>query len=65
LIMKKFIKSWYDSLTDTQVVLLILCWGIGLPMSSVFFLEGWLALIAAILGGLPWIVIPLYLGTKD
>jgi hypothetical protein len=63
--MKKFIKSWYDSLTDTQVVLLILCWGIGLPMSSVFFLEGWLAAIAAILGGLPWIVMPLYLSSNN
>jgi len=63
--MRQFIRSIYQRLSDTQIILLILAWGVGLPLLAHIILEGWIALIAVILGALPWILIPLYLSSSD
>jgi len=63
--MKQFIRNLYSRLSDTQIILLILAWGVGLPLLAHIVLEGWTAVIAVILGALPWILIPLYLSSSD
>ena len=63
--MKQFIKNIHHRLSDTQIILLILAWGVGLPLLAHTVLEGWTAVIAIILGALPWILIPLYLSSSD
>ena len=63
--MKQFIRNIFHSLSDTQIILLILAWGVGLPLLAHTVLEGWIAVIAVILGALPWILIPLYLSSSD
>jgi len=63
--MKQFIRNIFQRLSDTQIILLILAWGVGLPLLAHTILEGWIALIAAILGALPWIIMPLYLSSLD
>jgi len=63
--MKQFIRNLYHRLSDTQIILLILAWGVGLPLLAHTILEGWIAVIALILGALPWILIPLYLSSSD
>ena len=63
--MKQFIRNLYNRLSDTQIILLILAWGVGLPLLAHIVLEGWTAVIAVILGALPWILIPLYLSSSD
>ena len=62
---KQFIRNLYNRLSDTQIILLILAWGVGLPLLAHTLLEGWIAVIAAILGALPWIIMPLYLSSLD
>jgi len=61
--MKQFIRNIFQRLSDTQIILLILAWGVGLPLLAHTILEGWIAVIAAILGALPWIIMPLYLSS--
>ena len=63
--MKQFIRNIFHSLSDTQIIILILAWGVGLPLLAHAILEGWIAIIAVILGALPWILIPLYLSSSD
>ena len=63
--MRQFIRSIYQRLSDTQIIILILAWGVGLPLLAHTLLEGWIAVIAAILGALPWIIMPLYLSSLD
>jgi len=63
--MKQFTRNIYHSLSDTQIILIILAWGVGLPLLAHTLLEGWIAVIAVILGALPWILIPLYLSSSD
>ena len=63
--MKQFIRNLYHRLSDMQIILLILAWGVGLPLLAHTILEGWIAVIAVILGALPWILIPLYLSSSD
>ena len=63
--MRQFIRSIYQRLSDTQIIILILAWGVGLPLLAHTVLEGWIAIIAVILGALPWILIPLYLSSSD
>ena len=63
--MKQFIRNLYHRLSDTQIIFLILAWGVGLPLLAHTLLEGWIAVIAAILGALPWIIMPLYLSSLD
>jgi len=63
--MKQFIRNIFQRLSDTQIILLILAWGVGLPLLAHTILEGWIAVIAAILGALPWIIMPLYLSSLD
>ena len=63
--MKQFIRNIFQRLSDTQIILLILAWGVGLPLLAHTILEGWIAVIAAILGALPWIIMPLYLSSSD
>ena len=63
--MRQFIRNIYQRLSDTQIILLILAWGVGLPLLAHTILEGWIAVIAAILGALPWIIMPLYLSSLD
>ena len=63
--MKQFIRNLYHRLSDTQIILLILAWGVGLPLLAYTILEGWIAVITVILGALPWILIPLYLSSSD
>ena len=63
--MKQFIRNIFQRLSDTQIILLILTWGVGLPLLAHAILEGWIAVIAAILGALPWIIMPLYLSSLD
>lgn len=63
--MRQFIRNIFQRLSDTQIILLILTWGVGLPLLAHAILEGWIAVIAAILGALPWIIMPLYLSSLD
>ena len=63
--MKQFIRNIFQRLSDTQIILLILAWGVGLPLLAHTILEGWIAVIAAILGALPWIILPFYLSSLD
>ena len=63
--MKQFIRNIFQRLSDTQIILPILAWGVGLPLLAHTILEGWIAVIAAILGALPWIIMPLYLSSLD
>ena len=63
--MRQFIRNIFQRLSDTQIILLILAWGAGLPLLAHTILEGWIAVIAAILGALPWIIMPLYLSSLD
>jgi len=63
--MKQFIRNIFQRLSDTQIILLILAWGVDLPLLAHTILEGWIAVIAAILGALPWIIMPLYLSSLD
>ena len=63
--MRQFIRNIFQRLSDTQIILLILAWGVGLPLLAHTILEGWIAVIAAILGTLPWIIMPLYLSSLD
>ena len=63
--MKQFIRNLYNRLSDIQIILLILAWGVGLPLLAHTILEGWIAIIAVIFGALPWILIPLYLSSFD
>jgi hypothetical protein len=63
--MRQFIRNIFQRLSDTQIILLILAWGVGLPLLAHTILEGWIAVIAAILGALPWIIMPLYLSSLD
>ena len=63
--MKQFIRNIFQRLSDTQIILLILAWGVCLPLLAHTILEGWIAVIAAILGALPWIIMPLYLSSSD
>ena len=63
--MKQFTRNIYHSLSDTQIIFIILAWGVGLPLLAHTLLEGWIAVIAVILGALPWILIPLYLSSSD
>ena len=63
--MKQFIRNIFQRLSDTQIILLILAWGVGLPLLAHTILEGWIAVIAAIVGALPWIIMPLYLSSLD
>lgn len=63
--MKQFIRNIFQRLSDTQIILLILAWGVGLPLLAHTILEGWIAVIATILGALPWIIMPLYLSSLD
>ena len=63
--MKQFIRNIFQRLSDAQIILLILAWGVGLPLLAHTILEGWIAVIAAILGALPWIIMPLYLSSLD
>ena len=63
--MRQFIRNLFQRLSDTQIILLILAWGVGLPLLAHTILEGWIAVIAAILGALPWIIMPLYLSSLD
>jgi hypothetical protein len=63
--MRQFIRNIFQRLSDAQIILLILAWGVGLPLLAHTILEGWIAVIAAILGALPWIIMPLYLSSLD
>ena len=63
--MRQFIRNIFQRLSDKQIILLILAWGVGLPLLAHTILEGWIAVIAAILGALPWIIMPLYLSSLD
>jgi len=63
--MRQFIRNICQRLSDAQIILLILAWGVGLPLLAHTILEGWIAVIAVILGALPWILIPLYLSSSD
>ena len=63
--MRQFIRNIFQRLSDAQIILLILAWGVGLPLLAHTILEGWIAVIAAILGALPWIFMPLYLSSLD
>ena len=56
--MKQFTRNIYHSLSDTQIILIILAWGVGLPLLAHTLLE-MDSIIAVILGALPWILIPL------
>ena len=63
--MRQFIRNIFQRLSDAQIILLILAWGVGLPLLAHTILEGWIAVIAVILGALPWIIMPLYLSSLD
>ena len=63
--MKQFTRNIYHRLSDTQIIFIILAWGVCLPLLAHTLLEGWIAVIAVILGALPWILIPLYLSSSD
>ena len=63
--MRQFIRNIFHSLSDTQIIILILAWGVGLPLLAHTILEGWIAIIAVIFGAFPWILIPLYLSSSD
>ena len=63
--MRQFIRNIFQRLSDAQIILLILAWGVGLPLLAHTILEGWIAVIAVILGALPWIIMPLYLSSSD